>query len=190
MEGSAAASTAASKAVVAWARRQNTARLSDMPALLSEVNAAVGKALRKKGQGGATTLACALVSRDGCVVATVGDSEVLAVDYSGPACRLNQLDHLPARPNMLLAWIDGDVEVEPHLIELETLPHRLCLVTDGVSQAVDGQRLANLLRDAPPSKAAEVLVIEALSGGATDDVTALVLAPRVLLNSSRSAVSE
>lgn len=175
MEASPAASAAAADAVAAWARTRCTVNAQDVSALVVSVSGAVGDALQARGEAGATTLACAILSGQRGVVVTVGDSEVLAVGAVGPAERLNELDHVPARPNVLLAWIDGQTELEPHVIEVDVLPHRLCLVTDGVAQVLDYGQIADLVRDTDPEEAARTLVLAALDRGASDDVTALVL---------------
>jgi serine/threonine protein phosphatase PrpC len=179
MPGSPVASEAAVAAVVQWARERRVAGVGDVPGLIASVKKAVAEALQARGEPGATTLACAILYNGGGIVATVGDSEALAVGPTGPAQRLNELDHLPARPNMLLAWIDAEQEPEPHVIELDTLPYRLCLVTDGIAQALDYDRIASLVRGTDPAEAARALVLSAQDHGASDDITALVLGAEV-----------
>jgi serine/threonine protein phosphatase PrpC len=179
LEASPVASAAAVAAAVQWVRQRRAVDADDMPDLLASVNEAVGESLRVRGEAGATTLACVILSDGRAIIVTVGDSEVLAVGSAGPAERLNELDHVPARPNMLLAWIDGKETLEPHVIELECLPHRLCLVTDGIVQALDYDRIARLVREREPTEAARALVLAARDRGASDDITALVLSAEV-----------
>jgi serine/threonine protein phosphatase PrpC len=179
LEASPAASAAAATAAVQWVRQRQAVTVHDIPAQLTSVNESVGEALGARGEKGATTLACVVLSAGRVIIVTVGDSEVLAVGSAGPAERLNELDHVPARPNMLLAWIDGKETLEPHIIELERLPHRLCLVTDGLVQALDYERIAGLVREADAAEAARALVLSARDLGASDDVTALVLSAQL-----------
>lgn len=175
MEGSPVASRAAADAAAAWVRDRRDVLQDDVLSLLATVNYAVGAALHAGGEAGATTLACALVSGHGAIVTTIGDSEALAIGPLGPARRLNDLDHVPGRPNMLLAWIDGEAEFDPHIIALDSMPHRLCLVTDGIVKVLDYRKIATIVRGAPVPTAARSLVEAARAAGATDDVTALVL---------------
>jgi serine/threonine protein phosphatase PrpC len=179
LEASPLASAAAAGAAVRWARQRRAVAVDDIPALLTSVNDSVGETLRALGEKGATTLACIILSAGRAIIITVGDSEVLAVGGVGPAERLNELDHVPARPNMLLAWIDGKETLEPHIIALECLPHRLCLVTDGVVQALDYGEIGTLIRETEPAEAARALVLSARDHGASDDITALVLSAEV-----------
>ena len=179
MAASPAASAAAAGAVVQWVRNRRVVDADDIPDLLASVNEAVGEALRLRGEAGATTLACVILSAGRAIIATVGDSEVLAVGTTGSAERLNELDHVPTRPNMLLAWIDGKETLDPHIIELKALPHLLCLVTDGVVQALDYDRIARVVREREPAEAARALVLSARDRGASDDITALVLSAEV-----------
>lgn len=175
MEASPLASTVAASAAADWARSRREVVLDDVPSLLTSVNDAVANALRERGEAGATTLACAIIADGSAIVATIGDSEVLAIGPAGAARRLNELDHVPGRPNVLLAWIDGEAEFELHVVALDALPYRMCLVTDGIVKVLDYRRIATIVRRTPPSTAARALVLAAQDLGATDDVTALVL---------------
>jgi len=175
MEASPLASAVAVAAVASWVKGRNTVDERDIPSLFAAIDGAVRQALSTRSGEGATTIACAIVSARRVVIATVGDSEVLSVGTDGPAERLNELDHLKSRPNTLLAWIDGKTELEPHVIRLNALPHRLCLVTDGVVQALDYYHIARIVREWDPSVAAREMVLSARRRGASDDVTVLVL---------------
>jgi serine/threonine protein phosphatase PrpC len=188
------ASETAAAAAAEWVRGRQSVGEGDIHSLTTSVNAAVYAALQSAAlegaaagtpasashdvaaeSQGATTIACAMIDGDRGIIATVGDSEALAVGDDGPAHRLNELDHVPARPNMLLAWIDGTSTFEPHVIPLDPLPRRLCLVTDGIVKVLDYDRIAALVRESAPAEAARVLVLNARKHGASDDVTALVL---------------
>lgn len=171
------ASAAAVSAVIEWAGRRSSTREEDMRALFGSINAAVASSLA--GERGATTLVCALISKRRCIVAAVGDSEALAIDERGHVQRLNHLDHVPSRPNALLAWIDGEATFEPHVVRLDILPSRLCLMTDGVAQSLTHAQIAELLLESSVPTAASALVEAARSNGATDDVSAIVITPDV-----------
>jgi protein phosphatase len=174
LERSPAASDAASQAVVTWMQGRERVEQSDAASLLASVDAAVGSAV--DNLPGATTIVCALVEDDNGFVIAVGDSEALALDKHGPARRLNRLDHVPTQPNMLLAWIDGKLAIEPHLISLAPLPYRLVLATDGVTGTLDNDTIADIVRGADVKDAATALVRAARAKGAVDDATAIVVA--------------
>jgi serine/threonine protein phosphatase PrpC len=175
LEASPRASKAAAHSATEWASGRTAIGEADAAGLVDAVDGAVREVVRD--DRGATTLVFAAVEGNQGVVFTVGDSEVLAVDESGPARRLNPLDHVPAKPNMLLAWIDGKVDIEPHVIALDPLPFRLVLATDGVTGALDKESIAELVRAAPIERAARVLTDAARQKGAVDDASAIVIAP-------------
>jgi serine/threonine protein phosphatase PrpC len=109
----------------------------------------------------------------------MGDSEVIAVNESGPGESLNPVDHLPHQTNVLLAWLDGVETFDAHVKALPALPHRLCLMTDGVAGTLSYERIAELVRSVPPSEAARTLVLEARAAGSRDDATALVITDQI-----------
>jgi serine/threonine protein phosphatase PrpC len=121
---------------------------------------------------GATTMVMAAIAAGGAVVASVGDSEILAIDATGPARSLAPVDHLPSQTNVLLSWLDGVEEFEPHTVALPSLPYRLCLVTDGVAGTLSYETIADLVRSVQPAEAARLLVRQARAGGSRDDATA------------------
>jgi serine/threonine protein phosphatase PrpC len=174
LEASPRAILAAVRAAVDWTAAREHVTREDAGDLVGTVDLAVRAAVQEKP--GATTLAYAVVERESGLVVTVGDSEVLAIYEGGPATRLNPLDHVPAQPNMLLAWIDGKVELEPHVITLAPLPYRLVLATDGVTGILDHDVIAEIVRRAAIGSAAEQLVAAAREGGAQDDASAIVIA--------------
>ena len=177
LEASPVASEVAALAAAQWVERQTALDVAAVPSLVESVNSTVATALAQHGVG-ATTLACAIISADRSVLVTVGDSEAIAIGKTGPAVRLNDIDNVPGNQNMLLAWIDGVIPIEPHVIEIGALPYRLCLVTDGITKVLDYRRIADVVRRADISDAARDLIVEARTAGAADDVTAVVLSGR------------
>lgn len=174
LEASGRASVAAVEAAIRWTAAQEHVAEDDAPSLVRAVDDAVKAAVSH--DRGATTLAYVGTERDKGLLVTVGDSEVLAVGEEGEARRLNPLDHVPAQPNMLLAWIDGEVDVEPHVIALDALPYRLVLATDGVTGVLDTGAIADIVRRWPIDVAASRLVHAARDKGAQDDASAIVIA--------------
>ena len=169
------ASRAAVAAVELWVREHG-----GRVAVVGEVvNAAVGAALEAGRDEGATTLACAVLGDEACDIVVIGDSAILAVDDEGEATLLHSLDHLADQPNVLLAWLDGKTRFEPQIVHLERLPRWLCLLTDGVTGALDYERIAQLVRASDVTRAAKELVSAAVSAGAQDDLTAIVVEPGV-----------
>ncbi len=103
---------------------------------------------------------------------TVGDSEVLLIPEGGPAERLNVLDHIPSRPNVLLAWLDGRTALEPHVHALDGAEHLLCLVTDGVRKVIDYAEIAGIVRESLLSGGMGDLLAAAREAGSADDLKA------------------
>lgn len=171
-----AASYAAVRAVQTFASGLRPGADLDLAEMADLVNGDVHAVVGENAALGATTLVGLLCDpAGGGTLVTVGDSEVLAVDRQGAAGRLNPLDHMPARPNVLLAWIDGSTLIEPHIICVEQLPWRLCLVTDGIVKALSYERIAEIVRTVPANVAARDLVVAAQLARVRDDVTAVVL---------------
>ena len=143
--------------------------------LLAEINIAASAALERSDAKGASTIACIRVGSDSVWISTAGDSGVLSVESDGTATMLTEPDHVPNQPNILLAWIDGDVEVVPHVVVLDHMPFRLCLATDGVTGALDLSEIARILTDTNLSESARAVVVAAQAAGAQDDVTVIVI---------------
>jgi serine/threonine protein phosphatase PrpC len=169
-------SIAAALAAVDWAAGlRGTVGEKDIDGLVFAVDASVLHQLSLNPGAGATTLASAFIDGEQGLVMTVGDSEVLAIDREGPARRLTEPDHVPSQPNVLLAWVDGTSPFTPHIIALDVLPHRLCLVTDGIVKVLSYDRIADIARESLQSEGARNLVLAARHELAGDDVTAIVI---------------
>jgi len=179
MAGSQLASRLAAKTAVDWIKRRTLVDTDGAGPLFAAVNSAVGEGLKARNMSGATTMVVAAIAAGGAVVASVGDSEILAIDATGPARSLAPADHLPSQTNVLLSWLDGVEEFEPHTLALQSLPYRLCLVTDGVAGTLSYETIADLVRSVRPAEAARLLVREARAGGSRDDATALVISNSV-----------
>ena len=178
MPNSPEASVTATRAVVDWASRQPRPLPPEAASLAAAAaNAAVAELLTGHPELGATTLAFALLADGAAVIGAVGDSEILAIDATGPARRLNDLDHVPSRPNILLAWLDGVAPFEPHTATLDGRLPTLCLVTDGVTKVLAYDEIAAIVRDAASTDQAVEIIREAQRRRATDDVTALIVLP-------------
>jgi serine/threonine protein phosphatase PrpC len=179
MAGSQMASALAANAAVDWIARRSWVDGNGINLLYAAANRAVGTGLKAKNTSGATTMVLAAVAGGRGIVASVGDSEIIAVEVSGPGRSLAPVDHLPKQTNVLLAWLDGVESFDAHVIKLESLPYRLCLMTDGVAGSLSYETIADLVRSVEPSEAARLLVKEARAAGSKDDATALVFSNRI-----------
>jgi serine/threonine protein phosphatase PrpC len=179
MAGSQLASRLAATTAVDWIKRRTLVDVDSIGSMFESANSAVGDGLKSMKTSGATTMVMAAIAAGQAVVASVGDSEILAIDASGPARSLAPVDHLPSQPNVLLSWLDGVEEFEPHVVALPALPYRLCLVTDGVAGTLSYETIADLVRSVKPAEAARLLVREARANGSRDDATALVVSDRI-----------
>ena len=146
-----------------------------MDALLRSVNEAASEARTRAAQNGATTLACVRLTGDSVWISTAGDSSAVSIESDGSTQLLTEPDHVPSQPNVLLAWIDGDTELVPHVVELDHMPYRLCLATDGVTGTLDLDQLAAIVSSTDINQAAEAVVRAAQEQGARDDVTCIVI---------------
>jgi serine/threonine protein phosphatase PrpC len=179
MPASPTASALASIAATNWIAARTSLVLDDVKALYDAASAAVGAGLKRQGEPGATTLVVAVVSGGQAIVASLGDTEVLAVPADGPAVSLLPRDHHPTQTNMLLAWLDGIEHFESHSLSLGALPYRLVLATDGVAGTLTVQQIADITRASPPSEAAVALVMRARAAGSHDDATAIVMSDQI-----------
>lgn len=179
MPGSPIASQAAVKAVRDAAEEGLFQRRGGLALLLETVNHAVLDALSSLSDGnvrGATTLSVVAVQSGRVLIVSVGDSEVHMVGSSGDSRLQHELDHVPNRPNVLLAWIDGRTAFEPHVVSVAAESETLCLMSDGIPGALSRAEIARVVRNSHIGSAARELVLAARGAGANDDVTAVVVA--------------
>lgn len=174
LSGSLELATAASRAAVQELASQNS-REPNLAALVGTIHDSARRAINDTGKPGATTLAAGMFNYDWCWVMSAGDSEVLVVQREGPAKPLFEPDHLRGNRNVLTRWVDGITTFAPHCMALPSLPLRICLVTDGVTQALDYREIADIVRAVPADEGAEALVGAALDRTAIDDTTAVVI---------------
>ena len=104
----------------------------------------------------------------------VGDTEIIEIPPTGPAVLLHELDNLAARPNVLVAWIDGRTDFQLH--EAKGVPPDgvLCLATDGVTRALGYEAIASIVRKAERDGARQ-LSQASVASAVGDDATAIVL---------------
>lgn len=143
--------------------------------LLAEINIAASAALERSEAKGASTIACIRIDSDSVWISTAGDSGVFSVESDGTATMLTEPDHVPNQPNVLLAWIDGHVEVVPHEVRLAQMPYRLCLATDGVTGTLDVSEISRILVNTSLAESARSVVVAAQAAGAQDDATVIVV---------------
>jgi serine/threonine protein phosphatase PrpC len=179
MPTSPVASAIASKAATDWVTARDSFSVPDAKALYAAVTDAIAAGLPDQQKTGATTLVVAVISSGQVIVASLGDTEVLAIGEEGPARSLLPVDHHPQQTNMLLAWLDGVERFDSHALALDALPYRLCLATDGVAGTLSTDEIADILRASPPSQAAVNLVTRARAAGSHDDATAVVIGSNI-----------
>lgn len=143
-----------------------------------------------------TTAAAALLSVDGIAVVNVGDSAVF--EYADG--RLVQLstDDVPARggqlpglPSSVVTQTLGGrrklAAIEPHLYSDDSgVPRRVLLCTDGLTNFVTRDRIADALRTSSGCAAVEQLVQVALEAGGRDNVTVVLMESEYRASGQRS----
>jgi serine/threonine protein phosphatase PrpC len=142
--------------------------------------------------GMSTTLTAVALGEDGYVLANVGDSRTYLL-RDGALTRLSRddsyvqmlLDRGAIGPDearrhpqrsLVLEALDGDPDRRPPVVT--TAPalagDRLLLCSDGLSDYVDDDAIAAVLRDGARAEVAERLVAMALAAGARDNVSVVV----------------
>jgi len=145
---------------------------------------------RLDGMG--TTLVAALYQPEYGLVANVGDSRAylyrsgkmiqVTRDHSWVAEQLEngvisaeEAAHHPFR-NVITRALGNEAQVEPEFFELPPLPHDvLLLCSDGLSNQVSDQEMAEILGAYPLDEAADMLVNRTLERGAPDNVTLVLV---------------
>jgi protein phosphatase len=149
-------------------------------------------ASRPRHRGMATTLTAVAAGDDGSlVVANVGDSRAY-LRRDGALRRLTRDDSFvqelldagqlspedarthPGR-SIVLAALDGSDRAEPRLTELSArCGDRLMLCSDGLSDAVDDEVIARILRERDRIRCARRLVRAAIARASADNVSVIV----------------
>ena len=145
---------------------------------------------RLSGMG--TTLVAALYQPDYGLVANVGDSRAylfrsgkifqVTRDHSWVTEQLNngilteeEAAHHPFR-NVITRALGNEAQVEPEFFELPPLPEDILLLcSDGLSNQISEQEIANILGAYPLDEAADMLVKRVLERGAPDNVTLILV---------------
>lgn len=132
-----------------------------------------------------TTAAAALVLDDGIAVVNVGDSAVFEF-VDGRLAQLSTDDvparggRLPGLPSSVVTQTLGGrrelAAIEPHLYSNDSgAPRRVLLCTDGLTNFVTRDRIADTLRTSSGCAAVEQLVQMALDAGGRDNVTVVLM---------------
>jgi protein phosphatase len=200
--GGAAAGEVASATAAYIVSATALARFGDDPAaVLRDAVAATRASLRTgvredpERRGMATTLSAVVCDGRRVVLGHLGDSR--AYLYRNGELRQVSHDHTyvqhlldtdqlsperaPRHPwrNVVLRSLDGGAETDPggpDLVDLDVVAgDRLLLCSDGLTDLVDDERIAELMRLADPHSAAAVLTHSALMAGGRDNITCVVL---------------
>jgi PPM family protein phosphatase len=165
-----------------------------LAAAVAAGNAAIGfiAGCRPRTAGMSTTLTAVALDDDGYRVANVGDSRAYLL-RDGTLTRLTRDDSLVQRlvdsgavtadearthprRSLVLEALDGDPARRPPAVTAVAARagDRLLLCSDGLSDALDDDRIAELLGIAAREACAERLVAAALDAGARDNVSVVV----------------
>jgi len=203
--GGAAAGEVASRAAINALVQLDRCRLDEpldraLASAVASGNAAIGfiAGCRPRTAGMSTTLTAVALDDDGYFVTNVGDSRTYLL-RDGDLRRLTRDDSLVQRlvdsgavtpaearthpqRSLVLDALDGDPERRPPAVTplAARAGDRLLLCSDGLSDALDDERIADLLGVASREECAEGLVAAALAAGARDNVSVVVadVAPR------------
>jgi serine/threonine protein phosphatase PrpC len=164
------------------------AKPANAPALVAAVHAAnesiVAAMSHEDGSiGMGTTLAAVLVCEADVMVVNVGDSAVFEF-VDGRLLQLSTDDvpagstSLPGVSSSIVTQTLGGgrelVEIAPHLYEDDPVsPRRLLLCTDGLTNFVPREQIADALRRHDGEDAIRVLIALALAAGGPDNVTVM-----------------
>ncbi|KQW44041.1 hypothetical protein ASC77_21875 [Nocardioides sp. Root1257] len=197
--GGAAAGEVASATAAYVVAATALARFGDDPAAVlvdavqdAHASLRAGVAADDELAGMATTLTALVTDGSRVVLGHVGDSRAYLV-RDGAIHQISQdhtyVQHLvdsgqldPAErfghpwSNVVLRSLDGGPDQAFDVTELEVRPgDRLLLCSDGLSDLVRDERIAEVLRLSDPHSAAAVLTQSALLAGGKDNITAVVL---------------
>jgi protein phosphatase len=124
--------------------------------------------------GMGTTLVLAAVGETSARVLHVGDSRAYLLEPDSPLRPLTE-DH--GVHGYLSQALGLDRAVEPDVVDVECPPgSRLLLCTDGLTNMVEDQKIADLLGQGDTQEAVDGLVDAALANGGIDNVTVIVVA--------------
>lgn len=146
----------------------------DLRSAVAAAHQAVLAAAEEPGRAGmGTTLVLAVVGEGSARIVHVGDSRAYLLHPDGPVEALTR-DH--GMHGYLTQALGLDRDVEPDVTEVETPDgSRLLLCTDGLTNMVDDDALADLLGRGDAQQACDALVETALANGGIDNVTVVVV---------------
>lgn len=146
----------------------------DLRSAVAAAHQAVLAAAEEPGRAGmGTTLVLAVVGEGSARILHVGDSRAYLLHPDGPVEALTR-DH--GMHGYLTQALGLDRDVEPDVTEVETPDgSRLLLCTDGLTNMVDDDALADLLGRGDAQQACDALVETALANGGIDNVTVVVV---------------
>lgn len=174
--GHAAGDVASMVAITSLDEAPLTAQSSeqDLRSAVAAAHQAVLAAAEEPGRAGmGTTLVLAVVGEGSARIVHVGDSRAYLLHPDGPVEALTR-DH--GMHGYLTQALGLDRDVEPDVTEVETPDgSRLLLCTDGLTNMVDDDALADLLGRGDAQQACDALVETALSNGGIDNVTVVVV---------------
>lgn len=169
MGGHLGGALAAQTAVEAIVQECGVMSVVDQSALEDAINWAASEVSLTTGQGG-TTVVVAHISPDLTThIAWVGDSSIFWLDAHDIECLTTA--HTDGSGG-LTRWIPD--EPSPQCLQFSLHPgEHLILCSDGITDVLDGQSIAQIVRDAEDD-VAQWLVEEALAAGSADNCTAVV----------------
>ncbi|HEX6936923.1 MAG TPA: protein phosphatase 2C domain-containing protein [Actinomycetes bacterium] len=174
--GHAAGDVASMVAITSLDEAPLTAQSSeqDLRSAVAAAHQAVLAAAEEPGRAGmGTTLVLAVVGEGSARILHVGDSRAYLLHPDGPVEALTR-DH--GMHGYLTQALGLDRDVEPDVTEVETPDgSRLLLCTDGLTNMVDDDALADLLGRGDAQQACDALVETALANGGIDNVTVVVV---------------
>lgn len=174
--GHAAGDVASMVAITSLDEAPLTAQSSeqDLRSAVAAAHQAVLAAAEEPGRAGmGTTLVLAVVGEGSARILHVGDSRAYLLHPDGPVEGLTR-DH--GMHGYLTQALGLDRDVEPDVTEVETPDgSRLLLCTDGLTNMVDDDALADLLGRGDAQQACDALVETALANGGIDNVTVVVV---------------
>lgn len=150
-----------------------SAAADDLVAAIVAAHEAVleaGRTPERFGMG--TTIVLAVLGDARAVIGHVGDSRAYLREADG---RLRQLTRDHGMRGMLTQALGLDGRVQPDVTEVDLAPGaRLLLCTDGLTNMVGDDALADLLGTGGAQEACDALVAAALDAGGVDNVSVVV----------------
>ena len=154
-----------------------------LDALCREANRAICRYVSEHGiRSSGTTAAMLLFDGDGVAGCHIGDSRIYRI-RQGQAEQLTKDDAWPSFPGrkppllQCLGIPEDEMRICPHVEAYPADPGQLFLIcTDGLSDMVKPEQMADILRrEVPLKQQARMLVEEALEAGGWDNVTVMLV---------------